>query len=148
MESIPKDVKGTFIWVLFFVPKLFDNACQACNISSHYRNTLGIKYSFYITYLDETASSVLIPLVLIMFHGKLRFSLILCLDFWIQLCCRRGKATDRKRNTRRQSSSNSGKRTKLSESTCMTVPINRSSSLPGSGGFHLHGGNELAVTAI
>ncbi len=134
-----KELKSVTIlswaFLLASAPKLVRNTCTACFspspyplitdeqpnlpevlIAQPYQPLTDLRFNFYLAYLEETTSCLVVPFILLAFHSKLRFSLILFISALLTTCRSsfshfkfRGNAT-RRASARKQSTQNRSSR--------------------------------------
>lgn len=102
----------SWLFVLAYTPKLLNSLCKSCfhpsriiydpneALQANYTpptpepviiardrlTSLDISAGFYLTFLDECAICIAIPFVLLFYHSKLRFSIIMCLACCLSAC--------------------------------------------------------------
>ena len=114
-REIASITTACWLFLVATVPKLIDSGCQACLAPSPYpvitdeapspplvhatvakrgadyelfsKENSFFEPSFFFSFLDETTSCVLLPLLLLACHSRLRFSLILIIACLLS-CCR------------------------------------------------------------
>lgn len=115
-REIASITTACWLFLVATVPKLIDSGCQACLAPSPYpvitdeapspplvhatvakrgadfelifsKQNSFFEKSFFLSFLDETTSCVLLPLLLLACHSRLRFSLILIIACLLS-CCR------------------------------------------------------------
>lgn len=103
---------SAWLFILSYTPKMVQNGIKACLEPAHLtseqlelfesefngshiptpppspppQTEVQIVQSFYVTYLDETTVTILIPFILLLFHSKLRFTLLLLLATILSVC--------------------------------------------------------------
>lgn len=161
-RELPTVIICAWFFILSFVPKLLKNSCQACFLKTTLANN-NIRHSFYLTFVDETVASVVIPLVLFVLHSKLRLSLTICLNFCLHLCGRplgcSGRPSKRQMPSRHTSRAsrrsknttvNSPSASTASATGCPMVKLCHSLASPSGNNSSYYNGNgeDVAVTEI
>lgn len=133
---------SVWFYILSYIPKLLYNACRAC-----FNYQQSNKTTFYVTFFEETVASIIIPMILLVFHYRLRLSLIITINLFLHTFCK--QRCCRKLCERKCTSSTTKRQSRCSDTSGHPVcPIMMRPSISNSNRFMQKTVDDIAVTEI